>query len=359
MADTQVLPIPAAFSPEFIIVMGAQMQALLAICNKSPEFMRLISMLPAGSIIPNDGPGTGTQGNFSQIKVAASWLTGGTVFNSYNDAVKALDDLVVAIAHEMGHDIDPKGALNEIAEPTLAMAHQVGLDNEGVALMYEYIVSQQITDPDGTAIPMHSGGRSLQSTLSGNAEFAGFNPKTFSAGVVPNEGFRTMAIDAGGQWTGPQSPSGTPTSETYNAYEEEGWLFYNLASTKGTGDTLNTIQTAMSYIPVNSQSQQYVLNNVMLVGNSGAQYTATGIFQINGTAIWEFLSTIKSGTISVQLAGVQPSSGQFSAPIAISNVAAVNAAAIIGHIALNDAVGNGDVPQTGDENTIAGATGGG
>ena len=119
----------------------------MTVFHSAPELWNLLLNTPAGTIKLGASTGASRNSEEVDITVNSTWLPGGS-------AQVSMTRFAVMLAHELGHFDDPNGIKSVVQAPLLENAEntglsttgavQIGLNCEGVALMYEFVVAQEL-----------------------------------------------------------------------------------------------------------------------------------------------------------------------------------------------------------------------
>jgi len=304
-----------AFFPGFP---SSVLKSLWKLAQQSPEFLYLLQQGQTITLGPSGG-GTYTLGRVITI--------------DSDDLNQPAAQLLITLAHELGHGDDPDGHGKPAssAATDIASAVKIGETNEAVAMMYEYIVSTQASSVSQPVSMRTDVPDSYIDALNNAAKTSGFNISNF-AGLVPANDFRTTAINLGMPIAAKLSPS-SATHLNYESQSADFWIFWKLG--------VNNVDylTQANKFPVLA-GNVYSINNWSMNITNGAKLTPQNptptIIQVDslsaqintsGAFLWEYLTQTpvgKSQPSQVTISGTQPinSTGPIAA-INISNVSVV------------------------------------
>jgi hypothetical protein len=317
-----------AFSPGFQALYGSGYNDLLAACSRSSEVQLLfIDLLAKGGSVNVGVAGKGTSSDGTNITIDPNLLVGGSA---------ALSDtqLVVVLAHELGHVVDG-GSQSFTSADTSAQASSIGLNNEGIALKDEYIAQEQLGN-----VGMYSGGPNgaIQTQLAQLAQ------KDGGTGTTQ---FATDAINAGASWTANQTPSNAPNL-TYSQYYADQWAVSQAGCNAGTVDftkvnpgTLTITTNANGTCTVNTVQPLSILSSSETEAISGTISTTTG----------KAVSTTDTTYSGSTVVGTVTETGGTSAPESVS-ISGVGTQAYANNANVSEAAGS-TVTLAGDNNVVS------
>ena len=182
-------------------------QAIMALINQSPLLVRQINTLNLGTIeFTTSGASFSQQnsdGSAKSITLNVAYLS------TWTDPDAAINDLVISMAHEVGHMVLPNGSLSTQPELNPQTFANSGMLAEGVAVINEYNVAAQL------GVRMHSDDQygDLQRTLNDiNVAYAN-DPLLYPLEVRAAEAYVATV-----------SPSAT-TLLTYPQFYADTWAF--------------------------------------------------------------------------------------------------------------------------------------
>jgi Ca2+-binding RTX toxin-like protein len=306
------------FNAAFSGFSETRLNSLWNICKLSPELQELIAMAGSGKIVVG-AENSGTYTHSGAINVDPSYLL--------------LPDttLLVVLGHELGHLDDPQGNLNVTEESTLQQGIQVGLQNEGVAELYENIVSAQLSANSQTDVPMFSKlPEAYSNEVLNLAKLGNFNVFNFSGGLIPISSFRTNIINIGATFTAQLHPSSSPAL-TYESLSADEWIFARLSEDQinGAGSLYKSVNWSAQNngLPVIGANGQYSFQNWNISTKSGPSYVVSGVFSSWGVPSWETFLTQNNGEATSEIVrGTQPlnADGTPVTALEISNISNVS-----------------------------------